>query len=79
MSTKTPLDTIWHIPDDLWSRIAPLLGPEKKRAPWAAQRLLIVASLMAYSTSCAPGVSGKPFRVRDMLLALLCMVVSVNG
>jgi putative transposase len=30
MSTKTSVDTIWHIPDDLWSLIAPLLGPEKQ-------------------------------------------------
>ena len=29
MSPKTSVDTIWHIPDDLWSLIAPLLGPEK--------------------------------------------------
>ena len=30
MSTKTSMDRIWHIPDDLWSLIAPLLGPEKQ-------------------------------------------------
>ena len=30
MSSKTSVDTIWHIPDDLWSLIAPLLGPEKQ-------------------------------------------------
>lgn len=30
MSTKTELNTIWHIPDDLWSRIAPILGKEKQ-------------------------------------------------
>jgi putative transposase len=30
MSTKTSVDTIWHIPDDLWSLIAPILGPEKQ-------------------------------------------------
>lgn len=29
MSTKTAAPTIWHTPDDLWSHIAPLLGPEK--------------------------------------------------
>src|SRR5215475_14270044 len=29
MSTKTALPTIWHTPDDLWKRIAPVLGPEK--------------------------------------------------
>lgn len=29
MSTKTAIPTIWYMPDDLWSRLAPLLGPEK--------------------------------------------------
>lgn len=29
MSAETSVLTIWHIPDDLWSLIAPLLGPEK--------------------------------------------------
>src|SRR5215510_13532611 len=29
MSTKTSEETIWHAPDDLWSLIAPLFGPEK--------------------------------------------------
>jgi putative transposase len=29
MLTKTAAPTIWHIPDDLWTLIAPLLGPEK--------------------------------------------------
>lgn len=29
MTTKTAAPTIWHIPDDLWILIAPLLGSEK--------------------------------------------------
>jgi putative transposase len=29
MATETSLETIWHMPDELWSLIAPLLGPEK--------------------------------------------------
>jgi len=29
MATETSLATIWHTPDDLWSLLAPLLGPEK--------------------------------------------------
>src|SRR5215510_5791501 len=29
MAPETSLDTIWHVPDDLWNLIAPLLGPEK--------------------------------------------------
>ena len=30
MATKTELETIWHTPDDLWNRIAPILGAEKQ-------------------------------------------------
>lgn len=29
MPAQTSVPTIWHIPDDLWKLIAPLLGPEK--------------------------------------------------
>jgi putative transposase len=29
MATETSLATIWHMPDELWSLLAPLLGPEK--------------------------------------------------
>ena len=29
MATKTALPTIEHIPDDLWSQIAPLFGVRK--------------------------------------------------
>jgi putative transposase len=29
MATETSLPTIWHTPEELWSLIAPLLGPEK--------------------------------------------------
>jgi putative transposase len=30
MATKTTrLDTLWHVPDELWALIAPILGPEK--------------------------------------------------
>jgi hypothetical protein len=79
VSSKTPLDTIWHIPDDLWSLIAPILGPEKKLALLVVRLLLTVASLMAFSTSCVPDASGKRFRVRNMLLVPLCMDGFVNG
>jgi len=30
MATEISLDTIWHTPDELWSLLAPLLGPEKQ-------------------------------------------------
>lgn len=29
MATKTTLGTLWSIPDELWTLIAPVLGPEK--------------------------------------------------
>jgi len=29
MAAATPLGTIWHTPEELWSLIAPLFGPEK--------------------------------------------------
>ncbi len=29
LKTKRRLHTIWHIPDDLWSELQPLLPPEK--------------------------------------------------
>jgi len=29
MPAPTSLPTIWHTPDDLWSRLAPLFGPDK--------------------------------------------------
>jgi putative transposase len=28
-ATETSLETLWHTPEELWSLIAPLLGPEK--------------------------------------------------
>src|SRR6266508_1368411 len=31
MATQTSLATLWYVPDELWSLIAPVLGPEKPR------------------------------------------------
>lgn len=56
MSTKTSLDTIWHIPDDLWSLIAPILGPEKQPAtrgrPATPFRLAFDALVYVLRTGC---------------------------
>jgi hypothetical protein len=30
MATETSLETLWHTPEELWSLIAPLFGPEKQ-------------------------------------------------
>ena len=29
MVTKTQLETLWNVPDELWASIAPVPGPEK--------------------------------------------------
>ena len=56
MATETALATIWHIPDDLWNRIAPLLGPEKPSGtpgrPAVAFRLIFDAIVYVLRTGC---------------------------
>ncbi len=56
MSTKPSLDTIWHIPDDLWSLIAPLFGPEKPYGspgrPHTPYRLAFDAIVYVLRTGC---------------------------
>src|ERR1041385_1239856 len=56
MSAETPVDTIWHIPDDLWSLLAPLFGPEcppgqrgRKPTPF---RLVFDAIVYVLRTGC---------------------------
>ncbi len=56
MSAETPVDTIWHIPDDLWSLIAPIFGPEcppgkrgRKPTPF---RLVFDAIVYVLRTGC---------------------------
>lgn len=56
MSSKTSVNTIWHIPDDLWSLIAPILGPEKPpgtrgRKP-TPHRLVFDAIVYVLRTGC---------------------------
>lgn len=57
MATKTePLETIWHVPDDLWNLLALLFGPDKQpgtvgRPPRPA-RLLFDAVLYVLRTGC---------------------------
>src|SRR6266571_997459 len=56
MSTKTAVPTLWHMPNDLWSRLAPLLGPEKALGtpgrPAVSFRLLFDALLYVLRTGC---------------------------
>jgi putative transposase len=56
MNTTTTVPTIWHTPDDLWQRIAPLLGPEKAPGtpgrPATPFRLLFDALLYVLRTGC---------------------------
>jgi putative transposase len=56
MSSKTSVNTIWHIPDDLWSLIAPIFGPEhipgkrgRKPTPF---RLVFDAIVYVLRTGC---------------------------
>ena len=56
MPTKTAVPTIWHMPEDLWSRLAPLLGPEKAPGtpgrPAVAFRVIFDALLYVLCTGC---------------------------
>lgn len=56
MSTKAALETVWHVPDDLWSRIAPVLGPEKQPGtrgrPAAPFRKVFDAIIYVLRTGC---------------------------
>jgi putative transposase len=56
MSTKTAVPTIWHMPDDLWSLIAPLLGVEKAPGtpgrPAVAFRRIFDAIVYVLRTGC---------------------------
>ena len=56
MPTKTAVPTIWHMPEDLWGRLAPLLGPEKAPGtpgrPAVAFRVIFDALLYVLRTGC---------------------------
>ena len=56
MSTKATLETVWHVPDDLWSRIAPILGPEKapgtRGRPAVPYRQIFDAIIHVLRTGC---------------------------
>lgn len=56
MATKAELETIWYTPDDLWEKIAPILGPEKQPGtvgrPATPSRLIFDAVIYALRTGC---------------------------
>lgn len=56
MATQTSLPTLWHVPDDLWSLIAPLVGPEKVPGtpghPAVASRRIFDGILYVLRTGC---------------------------
>src|SRR5215831_7745259 len=56
MSPKTATPTIWHMPDDLWKHLAPVLGPEKAPGtpgrPATPFRLLFDALVYVLRTGC---------------------------
>ena len=57
MAAKTDsLATIWHTPDALWDRIAPILGPEKQPGtvgrPSTPNRVLFDAIIFVLRSGC---------------------------
>ncbi|HZG53857.1 MAG TPA: IS5 family transposase [Pyrinomonadaceae bacterium] len=56
MARKTTLETIWYIPDDLWDKIRPLLGREKKAGtvgrPAVPYRTCLDGILFVLRTGC---------------------------
>lgn len=56
MSAHTSVETIWHISDDLWSLIAPLLGPQKapgsRGRPATPFRVVFEAVVYLAKTGC---------------------------
>jgi putative transposase len=56
LSAQTSVETIWHIPDDLWSLIAPILGPEKapgtRGRPATRFRVVFEAVVYLAKTGC---------------------------
>src|SRR5829696_2035852 len=67
MARKTTLETIWYTPDDLWDKIRPLLGREKKAGtvgrPPVPYRTCLDGILYVLRTGCqwkrAPGEFGS--------------------
>jgi transposase len=56
MARKTTLETIWYIPDDLWDKIRPLLGREKRVGtvgrPCVPHRTCLDGILYVLRTGC---------------------------
>ena len=56
MSTKAALETVWHAPDDLWSLIEPIIGPDKPKGsrgrPATPNRLIFDAVIYVLRTGC---------------------------
>src|SRR5215213_6728498 len=56
MARKTTLETIWYIPDDLWDKVRPLLGREKKAGtvgrPYVPHRTCLDGILYVLRTGC---------------------------
>ena len=56
MARKTTLETIWYTPDDLWDKIRPLLGREKKAGtvgrPPVPYRTCLDGILFVLRTGC---------------------------
>lgn len=56
MATKTSREEFWHMPDELWNLLEPVLGPDKKPGtpgrPARPSRLMFEAILYLLRTGC---------------------------
>lgn len=56
MSTKAAVETVWHVPDDLWSQIEPIVGPDKPKGsrgrPATPSRVIFDAIIYVLRTGC---------------------------
>ena len=72
MATKTTLDTLWRVPDELWVLIAPLLGSEKAPGtvgrPARSSRQIFDGVLYVLRTGCQ--WRALPRTIRNVLRSL---------
>jgi putative transposase len=56
MANKSELETIWHVPDEMWRGISEILGPEKAAGtvgrPAVAYRIIFDAIIYVMRTGC---------------------------
>jgi hypothetical protein len=76
--TKVHIDDGWRIPDELWSRIQPLLPAKRPHSKRADLGLMNGRSWMASFRCCAPAANGK-LSLGSLAPPALSMTVSNSG